>query len=125
MRLFLALYTILTRPSDPAHSEYNGVCKLPHSLLLKAILTPSAGQGYGGLPRFLVCESFQRDSKELPWPDCPACMKMSYSKTLVDKGNETEASRGVRYLAATRQSANSQLVQTNVKFASQLPPATS
>ena len=46
MRLFPALDIILTRPSDPAHSEYAGLCKQLHQLLLEAILTPTATQSY-------------------------------------------------------------------------------
>ena len=46
LRLFPALDVILTRPSDPAHSEYAGLCKQLHHLLLDAILTPAANQSY-------------------------------------------------------------------------------
>jgi hypothetical protein len=37
-----ALDIILTRPSDPAHSEYNGLTKQLHHLLITAILTQPA-----------------------------------------------------------------------------------
>ncbi len=42
-----ALNLIQTRPSDPAHSEYGGVTKLLHTLLMSAILTPQAQRLYG------------------------------------------------------------------------------
>jgi hypothetical protein len=37
-----ALDLIMTRPGDPAHSEYNGLSKQLHQLLLETILTPAA-----------------------------------------------------------------------------------
>ena len=36
-----ALDIINTRPSDPAHSEYAGMCKQAHQLLLETVLTPT------------------------------------------------------------------------------------
>ena len=45
-RLFPALDIITTRPSDPAHSEYAGICKQLHHLLIDAILTPTASREY-------------------------------------------------------------------------------
>lgn len=42
-----ALDIILSRPSDPAHSEYGGVTKLAHLLLMNAILTPTGQMKYG------------------------------------------------------------------------------
>ena len=37
---------ILSRPSDPAHSEYGGIIKQLHLLLMGAILTPEAQKSY-------------------------------------------------------------------------------
>ncbi|KAL9036395.1 MAG: hypothetical protein Q9180_004325 [Flavoplaca navasiana] len=51
VRLFPALDIIRTRPSDPAHSEYAGLCKQLHQLLLDAILSPSAVELYAGVLR--------------------------------------------------------------------------
>jgi hypothetical protein len=45
-RLAPALDIILTRPSDPAHSEFQGLAKLLHGLLYNAILTESAKKEY-------------------------------------------------------------------------------
>lgn len=42
-----ALDLILTRPSDPAHSEYAGVSKQLHALLINVILTKAGTQRYG------------------------------------------------------------------------------
>ena len=41
-----ALDLILTRPPDPAHSEYGGQAKLMHDLLLETILTPAGTRLY-------------------------------------------------------------------------------
>ena len=41
-----ALDVIVTRPSDPAHSEYSGLCKLFHQLLLESMLTPAGVKEY-------------------------------------------------------------------------------
>ena len=41
-----ALDIILSRPSDPAHSEYNGLTRIMHNLLLDTILTPAAAKSY-------------------------------------------------------------------------------
>ena len=41
-----ALDLILSRPGDPAHSEYNGVSKLMHTLILETILTKRAAELY-------------------------------------------------------------------------------
>lgn len=46
-----ALDIILSRPSDPAHSEYGGITKLAHLLLMNAILTPTAQMQYRALLR--------------------------------------------------------------------------
>lgn len=45
-KVTLALDLILTRPADPAHSEFQGITKLLHELLLDAILTPEAQGQY-------------------------------------------------------------------------------
>ena len=45
-RLTPALDIILTRPSDPAHSEYAGLCKQLHHLLLETILTAGGSTAY-------------------------------------------------------------------------------
>jgi hypothetical protein len=45
-RLAPVLDIILTRPSDPAHSEFQGLAKLLYSLLYNAILTESAKKEY-------------------------------------------------------------------------------
>ena len=41
-----ALDIIMSCPSDPAHSEYGGISKQLHVLLMSAILTPEAQKGY-------------------------------------------------------------------------------
>ena len=41
-----ALDLILTRPGDPAHSEYSGIGKLMHEMLLQGILTVSGAKSY-------------------------------------------------------------------------------
>jgi hypothetical protein len=41
-----ALDLILSRPADPAHSEYNGLSKQMHELLVEAILSVSAAKLY-------------------------------------------------------------------------------
>ena len=46
-----ALDVILTRPGDPAHSEFGGITKLLHNLLLDAVLTESAKREYNGILR--------------------------------------------------------------------------
>lgn len=46
LRLAPALDIILTRPSDPAHSEFGGLAKSMHILLLEAILAPSGVAEY-------------------------------------------------------------------------------
>ena len=45
-RLISALDIILTRPSDPAHSEYAGLCKQLYHLLLETILTVAGATAY-------------------------------------------------------------------------------
>jgi len=45
-RLSPALDLLITRPSDPAHSEYQGISRLMHELLMDAILTPNASREY-------------------------------------------------------------------------------
>lgn len=46
-----ALDIIRSRPSDPAHSEYGGITKLLHILLMNAILTPVAQKEYTAVLR--------------------------------------------------------------------------
>jgi len=41
-----ALDIILGRPGDPAYSEFSGIAKLAHQLLIDAILTKPAAQQY-------------------------------------------------------------------------------
>ena len=41
-----ALDIILTRPADPAHSEYGGISSLAHEMLIQAILTKAASKEY-------------------------------------------------------------------------------
>jgi len=41
-----ALDIILSRPSNLAHSEFGGIAKLAHQLLIDAVLTKSAAQSY-------------------------------------------------------------------------------
>lgn len=41
-----ALDIVLTRPADPAHSEYGGITRLMHEMLKDMILTPSAAKLY-------------------------------------------------------------------------------
>jgi hypothetical protein len=46
-----ALDIVLGRPGDPAHSEYNGLANMMHSLLLDTILTTAATRSYAALLR--------------------------------------------------------------------------
>jgi hypothetical protein len=46
-----ALNLILTRPSDPAHSEYGGITKQVHLLLINAVLTKPAALEYAQVLR--------------------------------------------------------------------------
>jgi hypothetical protein len=46
-----ALDILLSRPGDPAHSEYKGLSNLMHSLLLDSVLTISATRSYAALLR--------------------------------------------------------------------------
>jgi hypothetical protein len=46
-----ALNLVLTRPSDPAHSEYNGLTKQFHLLLIDAVLTKGAALQYSQVLR--------------------------------------------------------------------------
>ena len=46
-----ALDILLSRPGDPAHSEYKGLSNLMHSLLLDSVLTTSATRSYAALLR--------------------------------------------------------------------------
>ena len=41
-----ALDIITSRPGDPAHSEYNGMSRMSHEILLTGILTPPSGKAY-------------------------------------------------------------------------------
>lgn len=47
----LALDIIVTRPTDPVHSEYSGISNLLHKLLLKAILKLAAQIEYARVLR--------------------------------------------------------------------------
>ena len=53
---------ILSRPPDPAHSEYSGISSLMHFLLRDAILTPAAGFEYAATLR--------------SWPFPPGCPRL-------------------------------------------------
>jgi hypothetical protein len=46
-----ALDTLLSRPADPAHSEYQGLTRIMHNLLLDTLLTPQATRAYAALLR--------------------------------------------------------------------------
>ena len=46
-----ALDIILTRPADPAYSEYAGMCKHMHTLLMETILTTAGAQKYATVLR--------------------------------------------------------------------------
>lgn len=46
-----ALDIILTRPSDPAHSEFQGITRLMHEMLLSSILSASAAKEYNAVLR--------------------------------------------------------------------------
>jgi hypothetical protein len=46
-----ALDLILSRPGDPAHSEYNGLTRIMHNILLDTILTPAAAKSYAAVLR--------------------------------------------------------------------------
>jgi hypothetical protein len=46
-----ALDILLSRPSDPAHSEYQGLARLMHSLLLDTVLTTASGKEYAAVLR--------------------------------------------------------------------------
>ena len=46
-----ALDIILSRPGDPAHSEYNGLTRIMHTTLLQAVLTTSAVKSYVAMLR--------------------------------------------------------------------------
>ena len=46
-----ALDLLLSRPGDPAHSEYQGLSSMMHNLLLEAILTPSSAKDYAAMLR--------------------------------------------------------------------------
>lgn len=41
-----ALNIIMTRPGDPAHSEYAGICKQLHHLFLETMLSPADTKEY-------------------------------------------------------------------------------
>ena len=56
-RLTPALDIILTRPSDPAHSEYAGLCMQLHHLLSETILTTKVGKNQGSRPSETVTGS--------------------------------------------------------------------
>lgn len=47
----LALDIIVTRPTDPAHSEYGSISNLLYKLLLNAILKPAAQTEYARVLR--------------------------------------------------------------------------
>src|SRR4029077_19371755 len=46
-----ALDIILSRPGDPAHSEYQGLTRMMHNLLLDTLLTPQAAREYAAVLR--------------------------------------------------------------------------
>ena len=46
-----ALDILLSRPADPAHSEYQGLTRIMHNLLLDTLLTPQASRAYAALLR--------------------------------------------------------------------------
>ena len=46
-----ALDILLSRPGDPAHSEYQGLTRIMHNLLLDTLLTPQATHAYAALLR--------------------------------------------------------------------------
>ena len=46
MKILLALDVLLSRPPDPAHSEYAGMTKQMHSLLIDTVLSTSAFKLY-------------------------------------------------------------------------------
>lgn len=46
-----ALDIVLSRPGDPAHSEYSGMSKQLHLLLVEAILTVQAAKAYATVLR--------------------------------------------------------------------------
>ena len=46
-----SLDILLSRPSDPAHSEYQGLASLMHNLLLDTVLTSAAGREYAAMLR--------------------------------------------------------------------------
>jgi hypothetical protein len=46
-----ALDLILTRPADPAHSEYGGLASLSHEMFVQAVLTTAAGKEYNNFLR--------------------------------------------------------------------------
>ena len=46
-----ALDIILSRPGDPAHSEYNGLTRIMHNVLIDTILTPAAAKSYAAMLR--------------------------------------------------------------------------
>ena len=58
-----ALDVILTRPGDPAHSEFGGITKLLHSMLLDVVLTEAAKREYNGILRTY---RFPPDWRHLP-----------------------------------------------------------
>jgi hypothetical protein len=51
MKISPALDLILSRPGDPAHSEYNGLTRIMHNILLDTILTPAAAKSYAAILR--------------------------------------------------------------------------
>ena len=46
-----ALNIILTRPANPAHSEYGGMCKHMHTLLMETILITAGAHNYATVLR--------------------------------------------------------------------------
>jgi hypothetical protein len=46
-----ALDIILSRPGDPAHSEYQGLTRIMHSMLLDTLLTQAAAKSYAAILR--------------------------------------------------------------------------
>jgi hypothetical protein len=48
-----ALDWILTRPTDPAHSEYQGISKRMHEVMMADVFTPRAALAYGRFIRWV------------------------------------------------------------------------
>jgi hypothetical protein len=64
-RIVLALDIILTRPSDPAYSEFQGLAKLLYSLLCDTILTEATKKEYIQILRIFLFPSGWRRLQSL------------------------------------------------------------